>query len=753
MALLPAGAALAAVAAPGDVRERLTAELDDVRAALTDPSFQADLSHPSDIIRDRARSMERSFSRAELSLDRHLAALDRLDALRERRENVSRKLAADLSAMELEAAFTIEEIDQLWRDAVLKADGTAAIRSLVEVRAAQVDEARAALDEELQSRRLLTDRLKSASPGAGESDVVLGDIAAADARVRLKRVFLQLQMAERDAMRANLALEEFIAAGASQIAQRASELSPMDPAGMAARRAELDRANQELNAALIAAAADLRDRQLIVARTSRDSAGMTAEGTSTWLRAYEGDALLAELVMRELRTEVWMADVAAQLLELRYSVQNERSRSAYDKAVKLIRDSGRTARSLDEVAANELGETQRRIEGIRIALAETTTSAERQELTAYGDTQRAIRDLYGQFMESLDEFEADLGATRLHLDFLMSGTTSVDRVIEALGAVGARVGSIWDYELFEVTETIEVDGQTITGSRSITVWKVVSALLLVTLGVVIAVALGRALRRVLVARGSSETTAMLGYRLFNILVVVVLFMTALNIVNIPFTTFSFLGGALAIGVGFGAQNLVNNFISGIILLLEKPVRIGDVIEVDGVLGNVVSIGARYSRVRRTDGVDELLPNSVLLEHKVTNLTLADANIRVKISVGVAYGSSTREASRRILAAAEEHGLILDNPAPFVIFEEFGDSSLVFTVYFWVTMESGSSWMVIASDVRHIIDRQLREAGITIAFPQRDVHLDVPETVDVRLHGSGGAYGADRADVIVDAGDR
>jgi small-conductance mechanosensitive channel len=524
----------------------------------------------------------------------------------------------------------------------------------------------------------------------------------------------------------------------------------MDPAGMAARRAELDRANQELNAALIAAAADLRDRQLIVAQTRQDRAGVTADGTSTWLRAYQADALLAELVMRVLRAEVLMAEVAGRLLELRYSIQNERSRSAYDKAVKLIRDSGRTARSLDEVAANELGETQRRIEGIRVALDEATTSEERQALTAYGDTQRAIRDVYVQFMESLDEFDADLGATRLHLDFLMSGTTTVDRVIEALGAIGARIGNIWDYELFQVTETIEVDGQTITGSRSITVWKVVSALLLVTLGVVVAVALGRALRRILLARGSSETTAMLGYRLFNILVVVVLFMTALNIVNIPFTTFSFLGGALAIGVGFGAQNLVNNFISGIILLLEKPVRIGDVIEVDGVLGNVVSIGARYSRIRRTDGVDEILPNSVLLEHKVTNLTLADANIRVKVSVGVAYGSSTRESSRRILAAAEEHGLILDNPAPFVVFEEFGDSSLVFTLYFWVTMESGSSWMVIASDVRHIIDRQLREAGITIAFPQRDVHLDVPETVNVRLDSTAGGFGPDKAQVSVDA---
>ncbi|RDV25507.1 mechanosensitive ion channel protein [Alteromonas aestuariivivens] len=223
--------------------------------------------------------------------------------------------------------------------------------------------------------------------------------------------------------------------------------------------------------------------------------------------------------------------------------------------------------------------------------------------------------------------------------------------------------------------------------------------------------------------GASADSVHLFKRIFYVIAFAVLIITVLDILNVPLTAFAFLSGAIAIGVGFGAQNIVNNFISGWILMWERPIRIGDFLEVDNARGSVESINTRSTRIRRVDGVHMLIPNSKLLENTVINWTLIDRLTRTSVRVGVAYGSPCRTVANLIEQAASQHEHILKEPHPTVIFDDFGDNALVFEVYFWVNATVERDLRIIRSDVRFAIDELFNDAGIVIAFPQRDVHLD------------------------------
>ena len=212
-------------------------------------------------------------------------------------------------------------------------------------------------------------------------------------------------------------------------------------------------------------------------------------------------------------------------------------------------------------------------------------------------------------------------------------------------------------------------------------------------------------------------------RIFFVIAIAVLVITLLDLLNVPLTAFAFVSGAIAIGVGFGAQNIINNFISGWILMWERPIRIGDFLEVGENTGTVEAINTRSTRIRRTDGVHMLIPNSALLENTVVNWTLVDRLTRTRVRVGVAYGSPARLVAQLILQATTEQPATLGEPAPVVLFEDFGDNSLVFDVYFWIEATAERDLRIIRSDIRFRIDELFTENDIVIAFPQRDVHLD------------------------------
>jgi len=231
-----------------------------------------------------------------------------------------------------------------------------------------------------------------------------------------------------------------------------------------------------------------------------------------------------------------------------------------------------------------------------------------------------------------------------------------------------------------------------------------------------------------------ETTASALHKGLSYFAYLMVFLLVLRIVNIPLTAFAFLGGAIAIGVGFGAQNLINNFISGFIILGERPIQIGDLIEVDGMPGKVEEIGARCTRIRTGENIHILIPNSSFLEKNITNWTLSDNRIRTKITIGVAYGSPVKKVEAALLESVLSNEKILRSPEPFVLFSDFGDNSLVFEVYFWIVIRMVLEKRQIESQVRFEIDQLFRQEGIVIAFPQRDLHFDTDKPLNIQLMG-------------------
>lgn len=224
-------------------------------------------------------------------------------------------------------------------------------------------------------------------------------------------------------------------------------------------------------------------------------------------------------------------------------------------------------------------------------------------------------------------------------------------------------------------------------------------------------------------RGMDANIIQVVRRAVYIVGLIILIITLLELLNVPLTAFAFVSGAVAIGIGFGAQNIINNFISGWILIWEQPIRINDFIETGETSGTVEEINTRSTRIRRVDGVHLLVPNSKLLEETVVNWTLVDKLLRCIVRVGVAYGSDIEKVRELLMQAVTEHELVLPEPVAQVMFEDFGDSSLVFDAYFWVLSVGDKSSRQIRSDIRFTIDRLFRENGISIAFPQRDIHLD------------------------------
>jgi potassium efflux system protein len=304
--------------------------------------------------------------------------------------------------------------------------------------------------------------------------------------------------------------------------------------------------------------------------------------------------------------------------------------------------------------------------------------------------------------------EIDLRGKRFDLD-------------NTITALAGKLQNVWDYELWVIDQ------------RSVTVKKVFMAVLILIFGL----ALVRITVRLIVTRFlprthlKTTTAAAIG-KLLNYVAILLIVLLALRWVNIPLTLFAFLGGAVAIGVGFGAQNLINNFISGFIMMAEQPIKIGDLVEVDGHFAVVEEIGARCTRIRTGSNIHILVPNSSFLEKSIVNWTLSDRKIRTRVIVGVVYGSPVREVERLLNQAVMESSKVLKTPEPFVIFNDFGDNALIFEIHFWISIIRLMERLMIESAIRFRIDELFREAGIVIAFPQRDVHLDAQRPLELRI---------------------
>ncbi len=354
--------------------------------------------------------------------------------------------------------------------------------------------------------------------------------------------------------------------------------------------------------------------------------------------------------------------------------------------------------------------------------------------------EQAKKAAYQERLSDLEQLTSSLETIGFLIDRLRTETSAakdtrsfLERLRISLAGGERTISLIWNYEIFSVDDTIIVEGKVLSGSRPVTLKKVIYGLLLLTVGIWLAGKVSKVLSRLAQQHLKVERSLILLYeKIGQYLAVIIAIVAALGLVQIPFTAFAFLGGALAIGVGFGGQNLINNFMSSLILLIEKPIKVGDMVEIESVLGRVTAIGGRCSTIRRFDGVDLLVPNSHLLEKTVVNRTHDDKLVRYSIMVGVAYGSPTRDVFRILEQVLDEHGLVLNDPKPVVLLEDFAADALLFGLYYWIEVNERTDARVTASDLRHRIDRLFRDAGISIAFPQRDVHLDADNPLKVQL---------------------
>lgn len=194
---------------------------------------------------------------------------------------------------------------------------------------------------------------------------------------------------------------------------------------------------------------------------------------------------------------------------------------------------------------------------------------------------------------------------------------------------------------------------------------------------------------------------------------------ALSYLGVDFSSFNIMAGALGLGIGFGLQNIISNFISGLILIFERPIQTDDVVEVGTLLGKVRKIGVRSSNIRTFNGAEVVVPNSNLISNEVINWTLSDNVKRMEINVGTAYGSSMRDVVELMRQAAIDYENTLKDPAPVALFESFGDSALNFRLLYWVPVDFG---VLSKSEISMDIYGKLAEKNITIPFPQRDVNF-------------------------------
>lgn len=259
------------------------------------------------------------------------------------------------------------------------------------------------------------------------------------------------------------------------------------------------------------------------------------------------------------------------------------------------------------------------------------------------------------------------------------------------------------------------------GGSAFTLWTLIYVIVLITLLFYVAAKLKvvteRALTRSSLDLGARQAVAAIARYVLLFLGLLIILQTA----GINLTTLNVLAGAVGIGVGFGLQNVVSNFISGLIIMFERPIKIGDRIVVDNVEGDVVEIGARSTKVLTNDNITIIVPNSKFITENVVNWKYNDASVRFRIPVGVAYGTDVREVEKILLEVAKSQEDVLEDPPPAVRFIEFGESSLNLELRAWTTSAVGRKGRFV-STLNFAIYDKFREHGIEIPFPQRDLHI-------------------------------
>jgi len=279
---------------------------------------------------------------------------------------------------------------------------------------------------------------------------------------------------------------------------------------------------------------------------------------------------------------------------------------------------------------------------------------------------------------------------------------------ETLQAIRDFIVKIWTTELF--------------GPDTVTIGGILILVFLFASVIIVERILQRLLIRRFLSKTRLQPSLQFGLsRIIGYTLIAIGFYVAFQAVGLDLSSLAIVAASVGVGVGFGLQNIINNFVSGIIILAERPISIGDRIDVAGVAGRVTKIQLRSTTVVTNDNITMIVPNADFISNTVTNWSHGDPKVRIRVPIGVAYGSDLKLLQRLLLEAAEEHPKALRDPSPVVLFTEFGDSSLNFELGVW-TQEMTATPIHFTSQMNFIIEQKLRENDIEIPFPQRDLHV-------------------------------
>jgi potassium efflux system protein len=331
----------------------------------------------------------------------------------------------------------------------------------------------------------------------------------------------------------------------------------------------------------------------------------------------------------------------------------------------------------------------------------------------------------GSHPSRLPVLERGKGETLKYISVLLSFSRLQRRLLDEIGrlrdiagigerlkaSVERRISDLGDIELWA------------TGDVPVTLGKLLEALLILLVGIPAGNAIIRFVKKRLYRRQRQDIhVASLLLRLAQYVFVTILAVFALHAVRIPLTAFAFLGGAIVVGVGLGAQEFFRNLISGLALMIEKPVRIHDIIEIDNDVAVVKEIDSRTTHVLTFNGVDVFLPNSFFWENRIVNRTFSSKAVKLRLTIGIAYGAPVREVERLLLEVAAIHPSVLRSPAPSVTFADFAEHSLTFRLSFYLSQHdlllSWSLFHDTMSELRFAITERLTEAGIEIVPTHR-----------------------------------
>ena len=698
---------------------RLKEEIETVQRSIA-LSAQYTVEIPSTLLKQQLELLE-SINRV---YEQQLIQVKRSNDLMETDKQLRAELSAPVNKKTMpDAPYSFEQLDELQEQLLLLEGQSKSIADTLRTTDASLEASKDKVKVTGQSLRRMREELEAEKKDVTASPAfILAELSDRHAReeVSLRKLSLENEKRERDIYQFKIELSrEQLSFLASRIQFTREELDErlfkIENDTVALKKTlETAKAKEDLsNSRWLNVKKQLVDKSFPPGEEAVKEEEL--ENLKIWNDAYH---LKVEMVSRRIE----YLDLLKKIWTYRYALYNKTDlvelgewKKEVKQALEELEREKRLVMSRQADCSNTIVSLEKKLESVEDGSKKS--GALEEQLKAYKSKE-------SQFKKGLEKNQATQREYQKLLNEILRREKHKS-IKERLSSVWIIAVNVWGYEVTTVED------------HPITVGKMIIALVLLVAGFILSKRLSLQIGKQLIKRFSMDQAAAFAFQqvlYYVLLVLLVLFV--LSLVRIPLTFFTVLGGALAIGVGFGSQNIVNNFLSGLILMMERPIKIGDIVEVENIQGTVEWLGARSTIIKTFGNLRLVVPNSTLLQNKVINWSLTDDIVRREIVVGVIYGSPVRTVESLLKQAASEHPLVEGYPQPLVLFEDFGDNSLIFSLIIWTNMaRTGRAQLSIRqveSDIRFRIDELFRENQLVIAFPQRDVHLDTLKPLEIRV---------------------